>query len=143
MLIASCMGGIGINCAIAGAVHATAHALGGRFSIPHGLANSIMLPWVMEANLETCLDRYRDIARAMGERVDGLAPKEAARLAIEGVQKLKGAIHLTETLADFGLTEKKIDEVGLVDLAMADATFSYNPKELQFDEVREVYRKAL
>lgn len=141
MMLAACM--VVIGSGGLGAVHATAHALGGRFGIPHGLANTIMLPWVMEANLESCLKKYRDIAQAMGVPVDHVSEEEGAILAIKKVRALAKELGIHETLADCGLSEEKIDETGLVDLAMSDMMMLSNPRQLSHDEVRDLYIKAL
>jgi alcohol dehydrogenase len=143
MMIAACMAGIAILNAVAGAVHATAHALGGRFGIPHGLANAIMLPWVMEANLEVCAEKYKNITKVIGGPTEGLTTVEAGRWAVDAVRRLKGEINLTERLSDFGISETMIDEVELVDLALSDLLMNLNPKGLEFDEVRSLYLKAL
>ncbi len=66
MLVASCLAGIAFTQAMVGMVHGISHALGGVYHIPHGLANALVLPEVMEYNLETQLERYADIARALG-----------------------------------------------------------------------------
>ncbi len=141
LMIAACI--VVIGSGGLGAVHATAHALGGRFGIPHGLANTIMLPWVMDANLESCVKRYRDIAQAMGVPVDDVSEKEAAILAIDRVRALAAELGIHETLSDFGLSEEKIDETGLVELAMSDMMMMSNPRRLSHDEVRSLYIKAL
>jgi len=126
-----------------GAVHATAHALGGRFGIPHGLANTIMLPWVMEVNLESQLERFRDVAQAMGAQVDRLSEKEGAIMAVQKVRELIKEVGITETLGSFGITEKKIEDSGLVDLALMDMLLGTNPKELEFDDIKELFLKAI
>ena len=89
MLIASTLAGMCFGNTMTGAVHATAHALGAHYGIPHGLANGIMLPVVMEFNVEEAADRYMMVADAMGINVDGMEPIEAARAAVQGVKDLK------------------------------------------------------
>ncbi|MBU0544192.1 MAG: iron-containing alcohol dehydrogenase, partial [Proteobacteria bacterium] len=74
MLIASTLAGMCFGNTMTGAVHATAHALGAHYGIPHGLANGIMLPVVMEFNVEEAADRYMMVADAMGINVDGMEP---------------------------------------------------------------------
>ncbi|MBN1314122.1 MAG: iron-containing alcohol dehydrogenase, partial [Anaerolineales bacterium] len=79
MLYASAMAGIGMQtCGGLGLVHGMAHALGGLIDMPHGVANAILLPWVMAFNLPACAGRLKDIAMTMGEPVYDLSDWEAA-----------------------------------------------------------------
>lgn len=76
------LAGIAFNNASLGYVHAMAHQLGGFYNLPHGVCNAILLPHVEEFNLIGNANRFRDIAKAMGENIDGLSTMEAARKAI-------------------------------------------------------------
>ncbi len=89
LLIASTMAGMSFINSFTGGVHATAHSLGALYGIPHGLANSIMLPHVMEYNLEENPARFVLIADAMGVNVDKLSTEQAARAAVQAVKDLQ------------------------------------------------------
>jgi alcohol dehydrogenase len=144
MLLASNIAGICFINALIGAVHATAHALGGRYRVPHGLANAIMLPHVMQYNLDFAAEKYALVAEAMGEETRGLSARQAGEKAIDAVEKLKKKIGLADTLSDFKVdraTEEEMDV--LVDLAMTDGSMISNPRSPEAEEIKELYRKAM
>jgi alcohol dehydrogenase len=142
LLIASTMAGMAfINCFLGG-VHATAHSLGALYGIPHGLANSIMLPHVMEYNLEENPERFVLIADAMGINVDSLSKEEAARAAVDAVRNMQKAAGLTQTLKDFGVPADRESLNPLIDLAMGDSQLPYNPRTLEEDDVYKLYLNA-
>lgn len=143
MLIASTLAGMCFGNTMTGAVHATAHALGAHYGIPHGLANGIMLPVVMEFNVEEAADRYMMVADAMGINVDGMEPIEAARAAVQGVKDLKKEIGLTERLKDLGVPDDREKLMPTVELAGADSQISYNPRYAEEEDILNLYLKAL
>lgn len=142
LLIASTMAGMSFINAFTGGVHATAHALGALYGIPHGLANSIMLPHVMTFNLEEKPERFVLIADAMGVNVDGMTPDQAARSAVQAVKDLQKAVGLTQTLKDCGVPDDREALQPLIDLAMGDSQLPYNPRDLEEDDVYNLYLKA-
>ena len=143
MLIASTMAGLCFGNTMLGAVHSLAHALGGQYGIPHGLANGIMLPYVMEFNLEETPLRYMMVAEAMGIDVRGMEPKEAGLAAVEAVHRLKAESGLNETLKDFGVPADREKLELMVDLVNADAQLPFNPRELEEDDIIHLYQLAL
>ena len=143
MLIASTMAGMSFGNTMLGAVHALAHALGGQYGIPHGIANAIMLPHVMAFNLKETPLRYMLIAEAMGIDVRGMEPSEAGLAAVEAVNDLKATIGLTETLKDFGVTADRDNLEPLVDLVSADAQLPYNPREVDEEDIINLYCQAM
>ena len=142
LLVASTMAGMSFANALTGGVHATAHSLGALYGIPHGLANSIMLPHVMAYNLEENPDRFVLIADAMGVDVDQLTPEQAAQAAVQAVKDLQKTVGLTQTLKDFGIPEGREALQPLIDLAMGDSQLPCNPRELEEDDVYNLYLKA-
>ena len=88
MCWAEYMAGLSFSNAGLGLVHGIAHQLGGYYNIPHGLANAIMLPRVLEFNRPYCMGRLASIAQAMGEKVDDLSVDAASKKAIDAVRKL-------------------------------------------------------
>jgi alcohol dehydrogenase class IV len=142
MLIASTIAGMCFGNAMTGAVHATAHALGGRYGVPHGLANAVMLPVVMAFNLEEAAQRYQTAARFMDVDLTG-DPDRDARAAVEAVQDLKRRIGLTETLQDFGVPDDPEKLADLVDLAAGDSQIAYNPRYVEEEDLLALYRQAL
>jgi alcohol dehydrogenase len=142
LLIASNMAGMSFINAFTGGVHATAHALGALYGIPHGLANSIMLPHLMAYNLEEKPDRFVLVADAMGVNVDSMTPDQAAKAAVRAVKDLQTSVGLTQTLKDFGVPEGRDALQPLIDLAMGDSQLPYNPRDLEEDDVYNLYMKA-
>ena len=143
MLLASTMAGMAFSNTMTGAVHALAHALGGRYGIPHGLANGMMLPHVMAFNVEEVPERFMLIADAMGCDVAGMDPIDAGKLAVEAVHALKKEIGLTDTLKDHGVTDDGEDLSALAELAVGDSQISYNPRYVEEEDLLEIYKDAL
>lgn len=142
LLIASTMAGMSFINAFTGGVHATAHSLGALYGIPHGLANSIMLPHLMEYNLEENPDRFVLIADAMGVNVDNMTSEQAARAAVKAVKDLQKAVGLTQTLKDFGVPDGREALQPLIDLSMGDSQLPYNLRALEEEDVYNLYLKA-
>jgi alcohol dehydrogenase len=101
-----------------------------------------MLPHVMTFNLEEKPERFALIADAMGVRVDGMTPDQAARAAVQAVKDLQKSVGLTQTLKDFGVPEDREALQPLLDLAMGDSQLPYNPRDLEEDDVYNLYLKA-
>lgn len=141
MAMASLLAGMAMSNAILGAVHAMAHPLGGLLNLPHGEVNSILLPHVMRFNMIACMDRYVDIARAMGEKVDHLSTRDAAEKAIEAVERLCRDIGAKRRLSEIGLQEEHIMELSRA--AAEDVCLITNPRDATVEEIAEIYRAAL
>ncbi len=142
MLLASTMAGMCFVNALTGAVHATAHSLGALYGIPHGLANTIMLPVVMEYNLEAVPERFMMVADAMGLDVAGKKPVEAARMAVREVKSLKKKAGLGDTLKDFNVPKEREKLMPLVELASGDSQIASNPRPLEEEDILGLYIKA-
>ena len=143
MLIASSLAGMCFGNTMCGAVHATAHSLGALYGIPHGLANAIMLPIVMDYNVKDAAERYMMIADAMGIDVTGKEPEEAAKMAVKAVISLKKEIGLTDRLKDFKVPEDPEKLKPLVELAAGDSQIGYNPRYLEEEDILKLYMKAI
>ncbi len=143
MLIAATMAGMCFCNTMTGACHACAHALGALYGIPHGLANAIMLPVVMEFNLEAAPIRYMLVAEASGVSLGNIQAEEAAHYALEAVRDLRTDIGLNERLRDFGVSGDDESLGPLVELAASDGQITYNPRYLEEDDIRELFLKAL
>jgi len=143
LLIASSLAGMCFGNTMTGGVHATAHALGALYGIPHGLANAIMLPVVMDFNISDTAERFMMIADAMGLDITGKKPVEAAKMAVKAVISLKKKIGLTDTLKDFKVPNDQEKLKLLVELAAADGQVSYNPHYLEEEDILNLYIKAI
>jgi alcohol dehydrogenase len=141
MLLGSLYAGIGLANAGVTAVHSLSYPLGGKYGIGHGLANTMMLPAVMAFNIPAALEKFTDVAEAMGENVDGLPAREAAYLALEAVEALIEDCGIHETLAQFGIKEK--DFPALADVAVTVARpLENNPRKLTKDDMIAIYAQA-
>jgi alcohol dehydrogenase class IV len=144
MLIAANLAGIAFDHAMVGIVHAMSHATGGVSGVPHGLANSIYLPFGMEYNLQSSAVHYAGIARRFGIDTRGMNHDEAAAAAIEYVRKirqeLKRACGLPDRLCEAGVKEDQLEEIAR--LALEDGTTFYNPREVTLDGLRQAIREA-
>lgn len=143
MLIAATMAAMCFCNTMTGAAHATAHALGAIYGIPHGMANAIMLPLVMEFNLEENPERYVMIADALGMNVEGQSPSTSASMAAQGVRELKKLIGLSDTLKDFGVESDQDSLTSLVELASGDGQISYNPRYVEESDLFELFKQAI
>ncbi|MGB3290104.1 MAG: iron-containing alcohol dehydrogenase [Burkholderiaceae bacterium] len=126
MLIASSLAGISFNRIRLGLAHAFALPLGNMFHIPHGLVNGIMLTPVMQFNLPGNLTHYAKVAELFGERISGLSLRDAAERSVIAVRQLKQDIGLTQTLADFKVSEDHFDAI--IDEAMLSGNVPVNPR---------------
>jgi alcohol dehydrogenase class IV len=126
-----------------GIAHSMSHACGAHFDVPHGVANAINLPWVIEWNAaggEDIAARYRDVNEVLGLETGGPGEAIGALLA-EHVRSLVSALGLPTRLSQVGVTEAGIPD--LVDGAMGDACTLVNPRETVDDDFAALYRKAL
>jgi len=126
MLIAANIAGVAFSNAQVGIIHALAHAVGAKFNVPHGVANSILMPHCMLYNLDVAAERYAMIAEAMGLNVRGKTPEEAARMAIEAIRELSKKVNVPQRLRDVDVPEDRLEEC--VPDAMSDGSIVYNPK---------------
>jgi alcohol dehydrogenase class IV len=139
--IAATMAGIAFSNAQVGLVHAMAHCVGALFKVPHGMANSILLPYVMQFNLEDCSDRYALVARAMGVYEKGMSDEDASNAAIEAVWEFTRKMGVPQKLSEVGVAEAGLAEAA--ELAMYDGSMVYNPRiVMEAEEVLGVYKKA-
>ncbi|XID92535.1 iron-containing alcohol dehydrogenase [Paenibacillaceae bacterium WGS1546] len=140
MLVASCLAGVGFHNAGLGLVHAMANTMGGHFNIHHGVANAILLPHVMEFNLIAQVNKFADIAEAMGENVDGITRREAAAKAIAAVKQLMVDVGVPLRLRDAGITEDAIERMALESLNAIDRPG--NPRNNNQKDIESLYRAA-
>ena len=124
-----------------GVVHGMAHPLSAFYNTPHGVANAVLLPYVMEFNAPYTGEKFREIARAMGVKdVDKMSQEEYRKAAIEAVKQLKKDVNIPETLKDINVKEEDLE--ALSDAAMADVCTGGNPRPCSKELVLEVYKKA-
>lgn len=140
MAYAQYLAGIAFNNASLGYVHAMAHQLGGFYNLPHGVCNAILLPYVESFNLIGNLNRFRDIAEAMGEKVAGLSTDEAAVRAIAAIRRLSKQVDIPADLKSLGV--KPEDFAIMAENAKKDVCQLTNPRKATKEQVIELYRQA-
>ncbi len=123
-----------------GIVHSMAHPLGARFDIPHGVANALLLPYVMEYNKSAAMEKYEGIARAMGVNTKGMSKEEAADATINAVISLSKSINIPQHLRDIKIPEESLNQ--LANDAFIDPCTGGNPRKTSVEEILEIYKKA-
>jgi alcohol dehydrogenase class IV len=141
MITASLMAGLAFGNAGVGAVHALAYPLGGRYHMAHGVSNSLLLPYVMQWNKTACLERFRDIAIALGEKVDHLNNDQAAEAAIEAMTRLCRYVEIPTSLREFDIPEHALAEMA-EEAAKQTRLLRNNPRTLRVKDMEEIYRAA-
>ena len=137
MALGQYVAGMGFSNVGLGIVHSMAHPLGALYDTPHGVANAIILPTVMEYNAPATGEKYRNIAKAMGvEGVDEMALDEARKAAVDAVKKLSHDVGIPEDLKDIVKPE---DVDFLAQSAYDDACRPGNPRETSVEEIKELY----
>ena len=124
-----------------GVVHGMAHPLSAFYDTPHGVANAVLLPYVMAFNAPYTGEKFREIARAMGVKgVDEMSEEEYRKAAIDAVKQLSMDVGIPQTLKEIGVKEEDLD--ALADAAMADVCTGGNPRPCKKELVLEVYKTA-
>lgn len=141
MAVAQYIAGMAFSNVGLGLVHGMAHPMGSLFDIPHGVANALLLPTVMEWNAPACLDKYPAIAEAMGVDTKGMTKEEAAAAACNAVRELAVKVGIPQHLSELGIKESDID--ALADQALADVCTPGNPRDVKREDIVELYKKVL
>lgn len=137
MALGQYVAGMGFSNVGLGIVHSMAHPLGALYDTPHGVANAIILPTVMEYNAPATGEKYRNIAKAMGvDGVDCMTIDEARKAAVNAVKKLSKDVGIPENLKDIVKPE---DVDFLAQSAYDDACRPGNPRETSVEEIKELY----
>ena len=133
--------GMGFSNVGLGIVHSMAHPLGAHYDTPHGVANALLLPYVMEYNAESpAAPKYIHIAKAMGVNTDGMTESEGIRAAVEAVRKLSLSIGIPQKLHEINVKEEDLHQLA-VD-AFNDVCTGGNPRPTSVEEIEALYRKA-
>ena len=138
MSIAQYVAGMGFSNVGLGIVHSMAHPLGAVYDIPHGVANALLLPTVMEFNKSACVEKYGDIARALGVDTTRMTKDEAAQAAVDAVRKLSIDVGIPQTLREINIPEEGIAKLSKD--ALADVCTGGNPKDVTLEDIEKLYR---
>ena len=141
MALGQYVAGMGFSNVGLGIVHSMAHPLGALYDTPHGVANAILLPTVMEYNAPATGEKYREIARAMGVKgVDDMSVEQYRKAAVDAVKKLSKDVGIPADLKD---KVKKEDIPFLAQSAMDDACRPGNPKDPTLADIIALYEKLM
>ena len=140
MALGQYIAGMGFSNVGLGIVHSMAHPLGALYDTPHGVANAIILPTVMEYNAPATGTKYKDIAEAMDVDTTGMTQEEYRKAAIEAVKQLSKDVGIPQDLKEI-VKEEDLDF--LSESAYADACRPGNPRETSVAEIKELYKSLL
>lgn len=141
MAVAQYIAGMAFSNVGLGLVHGMAHPMGSLFDVPHGVANALLLPTIMEFNMPACLDKYPEIAKAMGVDISGMTREQASQAACEAVKALSVRVGIPQHLSELGITAKDIP--ALAQQAIEDVCTPGNPREVTIDDIKALYAKVL
>mgnify|MGYP001493556631 FL=1 len=141
MAVAQYIAGMAFSNVGLGVVHGMAHPLGARFDIPHGVANALLLPIVMEFNAPAALEKYVEIAKAMNVYVSGMTAEQAADAAVNAVKELSVKVGIPQHLSELGIKESDLEMLAAD--AFADVCTPGNPREVNKEIIYDLYKKAL
>ena len=142
MLLASLLAGKALAIAGVGLVHAMAYPLGGMFGIPHGLANAVLLPFVISYNLIGNLDKHARLAEMLGQDVIGLSTREAAEVTVEELHLLNQDLGIPASLKDLSIPAEKFPEMAEIALTVARPVEN-NPRQPSREDIIAVYEEAM
>jgi alcohol dehydrogenase class IV len=141
MHISQCLAGMSFSNAILGIVHSMAHKTGKLFSIPHGCANAIYLPFAIEFNAKVASKKYGDVAKRLGFTGND---DELTKALVQWIRDLNATMKIPSTLKAFGLDEElflsNLDAISKT--AVADPCTGTNPREISVDEMKELFKKT-
>lgn len=141
MAVAQYIAGMAFSNVGLGVVHGMAHPLGAIFDIPHGVANALLLPTIMEFNAPAALDKYEQIAKAMNVYTPGMSKEAAADAAVTAVKELSIRLGIPQHLSELGIKESDLDKLAAA--AAADVCTPGNPREVSKEIILELYKKVL
>lgn len=142
MALAQYIAGMGFSNVGLGIVHSMAHPLGAFYDTPHGVANALLLPYVLEYNAESAAKpKFKAIAKAMGvSETEGMSDDEGVKAAIDAVRALSLSIDIPQKLHEIGVKEEDLE--ALSQAAYNDVCTGGNPRDTSPEEILEIYKKA-
>jgi alcohol dehydrogenase len=141
MATGSLLAGLAFGNAGVGAVHALAYPLGGRYHIPHGVSNALLLPYVMQYNKLACIERFCDIAQAFGEPVHTYTQAQAADKVMDRLYQLCNEVEIPKNLSELNIPQSDIPQ-------LAEEAFNVkrllrnNPRSLTLEDITAIYQAA-
>ncbi len=139
--LGSLYGGLCLGPVNTAGVHALSYPLGGKYQVPHGLANAVLLPEVMAFNLPTAYERYAEIAKALGVKDQGSIEK-TARGGVEKIREMMRECGIPDNLRDLGVEKDDIPE--LAELAMkVERLLKNNPRKIEYNDALDIYTRLM
>jgi alcohol dehydrogenase class IV len=111
------------------------------YRVPHGVANALLLPAVMEYNVFSCMEKFSRIAEAMGEKVEGLSVRKAAILAVEKVKSLTRDLGVPQRLSDLGIPHSALPQMAEEAMKVA-RPLENNPRPVSMEDAIRIYQKV-
>ena len=140
MALAAALGGICISNSTVGVAHGIAQAMGGLAHIPHGVANGVILPYVMETNFIGNIGKFADIADMMGEQMKGSSKREKALQSVQAVRNLVHDVGIPGCLREVGITEEQLPHI--VKLTQEYRLLPVNPRKLTKEDIEHIVKRA-
>lgn len=140
MAVASTIAGVAFMNGGLGIVHGISQTIGAVAHVAHGTANALLLPYCMKKNVVGNLEKFRDIAEAMGEKTDGLSLRAAAGLAVDAVFQLAEDLHVPMKLKEVGVTRDMFDDI--VEGTMQYRQLAFNPVKIREQDVLDILEDA-
>jgi lactaldehyde reductase len=141
MAVAQYIAGMAFSNVGLGVVHGMAHPMGSLFDVPHGVANALLLPTIMEFNAPACLDKFVIIAQALEVYQEGMTKEQAAKAACDAVRALAIKVGIPQHLTELGIKETDIPK--LSEQAIADVCTPGNPRDVTKEIIMDLYKKVL
>lgn len=140
MGLAQYIAGMGFSNVGLGIVHSMAHALGAVYDTPHGLANALLLPYVMEYNGEISYQKYIEMGKVFGLDMDNLSKEEIINKVVNAVRDLAIEVGIPQKLSEINVKEEDLQL--LAEKAYSDVCTGGNPRETSTEDILEIYKKA-
>lgn len=142
MQLGSFYAGICLTTSSTVAVHALSYPLGGKYHIPHGVANAILLPYVMEASLDCCREQFTILAPYMMKDIDKVPKEQWPEKVVEYLYGLVRRLDIPDTLTEFGVKPEDLDYL-TENAVKVERLLLKNPKKLSKEEIKQIYEKLL
>ncbi len=140
MLVASTLAGVAFSQTLLGNVHAMSHPVSGHYGVPHGVANAVLLPHIMDFNLIACPGRFAEIASALGGDVSDLSEMEAAEAAVDAVEAMNAELGIPGDLTETGANPEGIPVMAKD--AMKSPNIQLNPRRTSIADVIALYEES-
>jgi alcohol dehydrogenase class IV len=143
MLLGSMYGGMALSCAGTAAVHAMAYPIGGKFNVPHGVANSMLLPHVMRFNMDAVTSKLAQVATAMNIHIRADETElDAAEKVVLNIEEWTAALEIPQDLAIYGVKKADVPELALA-ASQVTRLMDNNPKRMEISDIETVYHRLL